>query len=779
MTLVDSRTLEALDFASVRERLVEQIRTERGRARAVALTPQSDFDGVRLAQRQTAAMRELRIESDLRIMPAAETASLTQAAGVGRTLGALELRSIGDALAAAAAAYRAVHKSADLGDVVAAYRPLRELMDAIGKAIDERGTILDRASAALSRIRRHLTQANAEARDRLSAILSSAKNAKALQERLVTIRNGRFVIPVKAEFAGSIPGIVHDTSASGQTLFIEPLASLESNNRLRTLQIEEEREIARILEDLSREVGRAAPQIETNVEMLAALDLLAAKAEVAQRSDAVAPELSDGPEIAIVRGRHPLLGERAVAQSLRVDDEIKLLIISGPNMGGKTVALKMAGLFVMMTYCGMQLPAAEGTRIGQWTRVIADIGDEQSVVANTSTFSAHLSRLREVLRGADTGTLALLDEIGAGTEPNTGAALARALLERLLQCGARAIVSTHSVELKLFAHSTPAVANGSVRFDPATFTPTFELDVGTPGQSLALPLAERFGIGRDIITRAEELLEGRQREYDAALAELSARSAELHDAERALRRQSGEVASQVATLALQRRALEEERQKLAAHADERLAQRLREFVQELSRAQSQADVQRRRSARVTPAQTRLLSKTIQAIHQDLGITSPEDAADGDQVYSPGDSVLVTSMNQTATVAEDWDDRLLIAIGSMKMLVDKTEVRPHVTAAPTRSPSRSAEVRLSAAARGRPSLDVRGMRYADAEPVVEKWLDDALLAGTTPLQLIHGKGTGMLGRGLQEHLRAHPGVSSVRYGNEEEGSAGVTIVELRT
>ncbi|MBV9056603.1 MAG: Smr/MutS family protein [Candidatus Eremiobacteraeota bacterium] len=780
MSLADARTLEALDFASVRERVVEATRTHRGRARAASLAPESTFDAVADAQRRTAAMRTLQRENDFYIMPAVDTQPLTEAAAVGQTLGAPELRSIGDALSAAAAAYRAVQERSDLAGVAAAYRPLRELAGALVRAIDESGNVLDRASPALGRIRRAIAHANAEARDRISKILGSAKNAKAIQEHIVTIRNGRFVIPIKSEFAGAVPGIVHDTSSSGQTLFVEPLGALESNNRVRTLQLEEEREVNRILDGLSRDVGREAAQIEINVEMLAVLDLLYAKAEVAKSGDAIAPELTEEAEVTIHHGRHPLLGERAVAQSLRVDGDVRLLLISGPNMGGKTVALKMAGLFVVMAYCGMQLPAAVGTRIGKFGRVIADIGDEQSLVANTSTFSAHLARLREVLDGAGPSTLALLDEIGAGTEPNTGAALARALLEGLLRRGARAIVSTHSLELKLFAHSTPGVANASVRFDPATFAPTFELDVGTPGQSLALPLASRLGIEAQIIARAEELLEGRQREYEAALVDLSARSSKLRDTQASLGRERAEVAQQLESLARERRQLEEERRKFAARAEERFAARLREFVQELTRAQSQGEAQRRRAARVTPAQTRALSTTIEAIHRDLGIAQRDASADGAMVYKPGDRVLVSSMNQSATVAEDWDDRLLVSIGSMKMLVAKADVRRESasTGGSTEPRSEGAAVRLAAAARGNPSLDVRGMRYAQAEPIVEKWIDDALLAGTTPLRLIHGKGTGMLGRGLQEYLHAHPGVTAVRYANEEEGSTGVTIIDLR-
>jgi DNA mismatch repair protein MutS2 len=414
LTLVDARTLQALDFGAVRERVVAATHTQRGRSFADELAPSADFATVRIEQRRTEAVRSLIVTADFRVMPAIDTASLTQAAQVGQTLGSSDLRSIGEAIAAAAAGHRAAHEHADLADVLAGYTAIPQLGRSIVDAIDERGAVLDRASPALGRIRRSLVHAHSEARDRLGSILSSAKYAKAIQERIVTIRNGRLVIPIKAEFASTVPSIVHDTSSSGQTLFVEPLAALESNNRVRTLQIEEEREVTRILEAFSREVGARAGEIEGNVDMLARLDLLAAKAEHAVRTGAIAPELSDEPELVIERGRHPLLGERAVAQSLRVDAATRLLVVSGPNMGGKTVALKMAGLFVVMAYCGMQVPAADA-RVGRFDRVVADIGDEQSLVANASTFSAHLERMREMLEGADARTLVIVDEIGGGT----------------------------------------------------------------------------------------------------------------------------------------------------------------------------------------------------------------------------------------------------------------------------------------------------------------------------------------------------------------------------
>ena len=768
MALADTRTLQALDFDAIRGRVVEATRTQRGNAYALELAPLADFEAVRREQQRTQAMRALVTGEDFHVMPAVETEPFTQAAQAGRTLGPTDLRAVGDAIAAASAAVRAIREHADLAAVAASYTPLRELQRSILDAIDERGAVLDRASPALGRIRRGLAQAQGEARHKVAAILNSVKYAKAIGDRIVTIRNGRFVIPIKAEFSASLPNIVHDTSASGQTLFVEPVAALEANNRVRTLQIEEEREVARILEQLSRDVGRAAPAIDADVEVLARLDVLAAKAEVARRTESVAPQLSDQPVLTIERGRHPLLGERAVPQSLALDDRTRVLIVSGPNMGGKTVALKMAGLFVVMTYCGMQVSAGRSTCIGRFERVVADIGDEQSLAANASTFSAHLQRMREMLDGAGDGTLAIVDEIGGGTEPSAGAALAIAMLERLLERGARAIVSTHSLDLKLFAHSTSGVANASVRFDPATFAPTFELDVGTPGQSLAFPLATRLGIDSAIVERAAALLEGRERDYEAALAELSVRNNELRDERSQLEVERTQAARELELLRHDRDELDAERRRFGARAEDRLQQGLRDFVRELG------------GRKATRSQARLLSETIETMRRELGIGRSESPNEQPQTYSPGDRVRIVSLDREAVVAEDWDERLLVSVGSMKMMVEKSDVRRDERAAKiAQSRTLQAETAMSAAARTTAALDVRGKRYAEAEPLVERWLDDALLAGNSPLRLIHGKGTGMLGKGLQEYLRTHPAVKSLRYGNEEEGSTGVTLIELRT
>jgi DNA mismatch repair protein MutS2 len=762
----------------VRARVVARCATERGRSAAAELLPAASFEIAVAEQAKTAAIRDLVASADFHVLPAVETRDLTTRAAIGTGLSAGELRSLADAIGAAAAAHgkARAHEGEALAQILAPYRPLKELQRAITDAIDERAAVLDRASPALGRIRKNLVHAQREARDRVNALVRSAKYARAIQDAVVTIRDGRFVVPVKTEFSSEVPGIVHDTSSSGQTVFVEPLAVLESNNRVRTLQIEEEREVGRILAQLSRQAGSEAAQIETNLEMLAELDTLAAKAQVAQSMDARAPELRAEPGVTVHNGRHPLLGPRAVPQSLTLDDKTRVLVISGPNMGGKTVALKMVGLFVLMTYAGMQLPAADGTRIGRFTDVFADIGDEQSIAANTSTFSAHLARMREILARAGEESLVLVDEIGGGTEPGSGAALAIAMLERVLSVRACAIVTTHSTELKLFAHETAGVTNASVRFDPQTFAPTFHLDVGTPGQSLAFSLARSLGLNAAMIARAEALLSSRDRDYERALSQLAELNAELQRERDELRRDRAHVDTLQANVRARAEALERERRSFAETAEARLAQTLRDFAADLAASRGVE----RPQPKVTRGQAELLQRTLEDMHRELGMpggASGSNEPGPKRALSEGELVRVLSLGQEATVIADNGETVLVAIGPMKTMLPKSDVRA-IAVQPKRKPPQHGEVKLEAVMRAAAELDVRGKRYAEAEPLVDRWIDEAVLAGTSPLRLIHGKGTGMLGRGLQEFLRAHPQVSGVRYGDENEGGSGVTVFELR-
>lgn len=755
-----------------------QTATERGHAYATELEPFTDFARIVREQGATAHVRELLSAVDLHIARAIDPGEMLQRAGIGTTLLGPELRAIGDAIATAAAAYNKVtQRPADpIEQIVAAYKPLREVQKAIAEALDEQGIVLDRASPALHRIRRNLRDAHAHARDRATALLRSSKLSHAIQDAVVTIRNGRFVVPIKAEFAGEVPGIVHDTSSSGQTLFVEPLSTLEDNNRVRRLQIDEEHEVARILGELSQLIGKNASQIEANAEMLAQIDVLVAKARVGERMDAHKPEIVARSELVIERGRHPLLAQRAVPQSLALDATTRFLVISGPNMGGKTVTLKMAGLFVLMCYAGLQIPAQTGSRIGHFTQLFADIGDEQSIALNASTFSAHLARLRTIVEKADAHTLVLVDEIGAGTEPASGAALAIALLERLLKVQASGIVTTHSTELKLFAHETDGVQNASVRFDPQSFAPTYHLDVGTPGQSLAFPLARSLGVPNQLLERAEALLSTQDREYERALTELGDATARLQNDRESVERERRHLETLESNARARADALERERRSFAENAEAKLRQTLLDFAARLDASQGLA-----RSRTPKRGQAEQLQRTLEELHRDLGLTADAEAPGSEerrsQELATGDAIRIISLAQDATVITDSGDNVLAAIGPMKMLVSKKDVRK-IVSAPRRASAGASEAILAAGSQTMPELDVRGKRFAEAEPLVDRWIDEALLTGNSPLRLIHGKGTGMLGRGLQEFLRAHPQVSNVRYGTEEEGGGGVTIFELR-
>jgi DNA mismatch repair protein MutS2 len=781
--LVDERSLETLDFARVRERVAGQTHGVRAFERASALEPSTDGATVRRLVAETGEMRTL-IAGGFSLARIEDVDGALEIAARGATVAAGDLRAIADALAAGGAAVRAIreadHDLPVLRERAVPFRALPSIVTRIVEAIDERGAILDRASPALARTRRAIVQAQDDARDRTAALTRSARYARAIQDAIVTVRDGRFVVPVKAEFAGEFPGIVHDTSASGQTLFVEPLETLETNNRVRALRAQEEHEIARILAELSALVATEADAIAVNVGIVVDLDLAFARAVVAERMNAVAPVLVDEAVIDVRDGRHPLLDERAVPQSIRLDDDIRITIISGPNMGGKTVALKMVGLFVAMVACGLHVPAV-GATIGRFTRVFTDIGDDQSIVQNTSTFSAHLRRLAEIVALADARSLILIDEIGSGTEPTAGAALAVAVLERFVAAGARGIATTHATELKLFGAENAHVRNASVRFDPDTYEPTYQLDLGSPGQSLAFALARRMELDGAVIERAESLLGAQERDYERALAELAEERTRTTGEREALARDRVALRTLEDQARKRTEALERERREIAQRAEAQLAGALRSFTHELeARAAARGD--RTRGARVTRGQSELLARTIDEVRANLGIDATRAAPEPQRPtpLAPGDRVRVLSLESDGTVVDVFEHDVMVQLGALRMSVPLADVRRRggaVTLRPDAGEHNSGGARLAAATGARTELDVRGKRFVEAEPLVDRWIDESALAGASPLRLIHGKGTGLLGRGLQQYLRENPRVRDVRYGNADEGGSGVTVFEL--
>src|SRR5437764_1963143 len=560
---MDEFAVETLEFDAVRELLARHTSFSAGRALALDLLPTPLLEEAR--RRQTATAEALKLPGlrpGLHLGGVHDVRSLAERARVGGVLGPEELLDVASTVRGARAWRRALGPLRDetptrleLSDVFLGDHPglAEDIQDAIGEA----GEVLDSASPALGRVRTELRGAHDRLVTRLREIMSAPPFRDVVQDPVVTQRNGRYVIPIRAESRGQVPGIVHDQSASGATLFVEPLAVVDMANRWRTLILEEEREIERILRALSQEVGEQADVLASSVEGLAQIDLARAAAALAERQRGTAPDLlglprpAGQPALKLVNARHPLLTGMVVPISLELGADFNVLLITGPNTGGKTVALKTAGLLSLMAQSGLFIPADDGSQVAVFERVQADIGDEQSLQQSLSTFSSHISRIVRMLRDADSCSLILLDELGAGTDPQEGAAIARALLDFLRERGAYVVATTHYPELKSYAEATPRVQNASVEFDVQTLSPTFRLMIGTPGRSNALLIAERLGMPRDVLETARTYVSPQTRETEAMLDQIARERVLAEDA----RARALKEAAEAATLKVRARAL--------------------------------------------------------------------------------------------------------------------------------------------------------------------------------------------------------------------------------
>jgi DNA mismatch repair protein MutS2 len=664
-----------------------------------------------------------------------------------------------------------------------------KLVAEIGRCINDRGEVVDSASPALSRIRRELSVAHDRLFERLNKLLASSSNARYLQDALVTQRGGRYVIPLKAEFKGRIPGIVHDQSASGATLFIEPLAVVDLGNQWRQLQLDEQREIERILNALSVAVGEQAAEIEATVEALAELDLALAKGEYAYNLRAVQPELlapvgatpddsaqAPFPEyVHLLHARHPLLpAEGVVPIDVRLGGEYAIVVVTGPNTGGKTVALKTVGLLAAMAQCGLQIPAAEGSKLRVFSGLYADIGDEQSIEQSLSTFSSHMTNIIAILGEAGEGSLVLLDELGAGTDPTEGSALGRAILTQLLESRIPAMVTTHYTELKLFAQATAGVENAAVEFDVRTLSPTFRLTIGSPGQSNAFAIARRLGLPEEIISRAEGLISAEDKEADRILDRIRNSRKEIgratHAAQTTLasaREREKEARRLLREVERQRREmLTEARQQLEALREEQ--RRWRESVERQAVTRQWLDEAAKRLERVEQAQ--------QAVEAE---TPPPPAAEPamlPETLQVGDAVWVESLKQAGQLLALDEDEAEVQVGAFRARVPIIDLERRPTPSQA-APQDRVTVDLSPRPLPTVELNLRGQRVEEALAELDKYLDDAYLAALPYARVVHGKGTGALRDAVREALADHPLVASFRPGELNEGGEGVTVVTL--
>ena len=785
-----------LELHKVLEMLAHEAANERTKELARALTPESDPARVRYALQQTEDAFQLSVRfgspsfdsfSDvcaaLRRTQSGARVSLKELLEIARLL--RQISSLADWYA------HCESMQTTLSDLFERLQPNPYLADLLERSIENEERLADAASPALGQIRRKITQAGLKLREKLEKMIRSAAMQTYLQEQIITIRDGRYVIPVKAEHRGDVAGLIHDTSATGQTYFIEPMAIVDANNDIRLLETQEQEEIERIIQKLCAECGACADQLIQGYQIAAELNLYFAKASLGAMQKGMIPQVSEDGTMLLKKARHPLIDPKTVVPiTLGLGTDYHALIITGPNTGGKTVALKTVGLLTAMAMCGLMIPAAEGSCIAVFDRILVDIGDRQSIEYNLSTFSAHTLQDIAIIQNADDRTLVLIDELGSGTDPVEGAALAVAVIERLRMQGAELIVTTHYQELKRYALETPDVENASCEFDLETLKPTYRLVIGSPGKSNAFAIAGSLGMPEDVIAEAKRLISNENQRFEQAVEQLDRTRAEhekalaeLEHLRKSIAVHEKEVREQAELLEQKR---EEELTKIRTQARRIVEQTvtesnaLLEELRELKKQKDSADF-----AQKINAAKQHSNQTIDKLYAD----SDTDEQGDYKLPRPlqiGDSVLVVSMGRSGTViAEPAGKSVTVQIGAMKTRVpienlrlekkqpaQKQQKKVHTTVV------RSEKGRGSGVRSGVNEVDIRGCTVDEGIMMVENFIAGSLLTGLETVTIIHGKGTGALRKGIHDHLRHMKQVKSFRPGVYGEGEDGVTIVTLK-
>ncbi|MCL6510305.1 MAG: endonuclease MutS2 [Anaerolineae bacterium] len=786
-----AKHLHTLELPKILDRLAGCCSFSASAALAHALEPATEPGEVRRRLAETREAREALNKNDqLTVGGARDVREAVRLAERGGVLEPQTLLAIRDTLLSGRNIQRALSRFGaiypHLTTITNAIEPSGALVAEINRCIDDSGEVRDTASPELAAIRREVRVVHDRLLAKLQRMVSDASNAPYLQEALVTQRGGRYVIPVKSDFKGRIPGVVHDQSASGMTLFIEPLATLELNNEWRELQLAEEREVRRVLTALSGLVGVEADSIVRTVEAIARFDLALAKAKYAEATRSVEPQIvshaedagrdTPSPALSLQQARHPLLDPARVVPIDVALDGIRALVITGPNTGGKTVALKTVGLLVLMAQCGLHIPCS-GASLPVFEAVYADIGDEQSIEQSLSTFSAHMTNLRSFLERVNERSLVLLDELGAGTDPAEGAALARALLEYLLRAGAICVVATHYPELKAWASLTPGAANANVAFDYETLQPLYKLTVGLPGRSNAFAIAQRLGIPDEIIATAKDYMDRNVARVEDMLAEIARLQQQAERARDAALRSQREAEANAERIRSRLNAIEDERKALLQQARE---DALRETEQ------LRAEVRRLRNRIVAAGGTldeaKRIEQEVERLVEAAVASRLEPVAAEPQrkrTIQVGDTVQVKSLGAMAEVSAIAGDEADVQIGRLRMRVKLGELE-QVRGPARKTAEREAEYGLALARPPAPplELDLRGLTTDEGVARVRDYLDRASRAGLPFVRLIHGKGTGALRRAIRDAIRNDPAVQSFETGLDGEGGDGVTVVKLK-
>ena len=791
MSELYEKSLLKLELDKVLEQLAESAGSEIGKETCRNLRPVSDLEDVQLLLDQTTAASDLCTrKGNPSFSGVADVSASLERADRGGSLQPVELLRIAGVLRCARnikSYCDEEEKATVLDPLFRSLTPNKYLEDRISGAILSEEEIADNASPALSDIRRHMRIQAGKIKDGLQKIISSPAYAKYLRDPIITIRGGRYVVPVKSEHKGDVPGLVHDVSATGSTYFVEPMSAVNANNALRELELKEKKEIERILAELSSEAAAHREDISLNVKLLVQLDVIFAKAKLGYRMRAWAPLMNDKGIVELRNARHPLIDPKAVVPiSLHLGRDFDSMIITGPNTGGKTVTLKTIGLLTLMAECGLHIPAGDGSKLSTFDAILADIGDEQSIAQSLSTFSSHMRTIVDVVAQCDDRTLVLFDELGAGTDPAEGAALATAIIEFCRKMGSRVVATTHYAELKLYAMRTKGVINASCEFDVETLRPTYKLLIGIPGKSNAFAISRKLGLSEVILKEADDLVDKSDKDFEDVLSQLEAQRQQMeaarHEAERLkaeterIKRQSEEYSAQLqkekdkAMESARKEAQQiiEEARRTANAASEEL-KALRKQLQDSADAsninQRQADIRRS----LNEAESKLRASKIE-----------EKRPEPKRGVLVGDTVEILKLGTKASViAINKDGTYQLQAGIMKMTVKPDEVYLLEDENPYKQKGRpqhsGREMKLEAHS---PEVDLRGMDTVEAVCALSLYLDSAMRANLKQVRIIHGKGTGAVRAAVHQELRRCKFVKTFRLGVYGEGEDGVTIAEFR-
>ena len=793
MSELFDKSIRTLELPAVLRMLADQTNSAEAREKALAIVPETDIDFVKRLQDETDAARAMiGVKGSPAFSGIKPVGESLYRADRGGALNTRELLDIAGVLRCA----RRVREYFSEGEPTAidhffyALRGNHYLEERITTAILDEDEIADNASPELADIRRHKRNAAAKGRQILQKIISSQSYSKVLQETIITQRDGRFVVPVKAEFRSSLPGLVHDVSSSGATVFVEPMGVVQANNELKELEAKEKKEIERILRELSAQAAGCQRDILSDYENLVRLDLIFARGQLSYRMNATRPEIRRSGGVSLRHARHPLLDSgKAVPITIELGQTFDTLVITGPNTGGKTVSLKTLGLLTLMAQCGLHIPADDRSAVSVFDRVLADIGDEQSIEQSLSTFSSHMVTIVKILEEADEHSLILFDELGAGTDPVEGAALAIAIIQHVRERGGKIAATTHYAELKTFAMTTAGVENASCEFDVETLRPTYKLLTGIPGKSNAFAISQRLGLDMSVIETAKAQMDSESIRFEDVLTQLEEKRQRLEKDQTEAER----LRSQRETDARKAREFREQMERAKDNARTRGEAEARRIVRE-ARAQADAifeELDRLRKEQEKAASWQAVNDARAAIRGQLK-SAEEKLRFQDDVREPvpapsrpireGDLVELAGTKRQGVVTGIVGDRLQMETGNMKLTVKASDVRL-IEEAEVREKKEAqrqvtTHIRLAGARAAVSELDIRGLMTDEADLQVDQFLDNALMGKLNVVTIIHGKGTGALRKAVHQQLKHHRAVKSFRLGRYGEGEDGVTVVELR-